>query len=177
MAVVATELAGDGREALAATLEGDTSELEAVVRRLRQGSREVVAGRLALAAQSSTARAVLRSPSRGARFLAAWMRGLDVRARAAVASELDRATLAAVLEPLAAELVLEPDAQRGASWVVARGRRVISRPLRAEEWTEVLDELDEGPAATGVVALRVERAVRIVGRRGELSALARAVRV
>lgn len=108
-------------------------------------------------------------------LLARWLRGLDRehRARVLAAWPLDTARRLAQRAP--GSPPWSGDAQPTATWMVTTARRTLDRWATLDEWAELLEDLRDARPASSPSALRLERSVRIAGRRDACARLAREV--
>lgn len=174
-AVTAVELSGDDPTALLAVLDAAFAETARVHRaRLRaDGDRGRIASSIAREATSlRRLRAAPRSPDRGARLLARWMRSLAPATRADAARALDASDVETVRRCVPAATPLPEHLVATAGFVVARALQRGGRVLRPAQWTELLDAAEGRAVLADADTRAIDRALRLLGRATELVALA-----
>ena len=175
--VVTAGLAGsDGSDLLPALDPDDRADWERVYARLRAAgdrrsiARALVRERLSLAAAHE---APPTDPARGAELYARWMRGLGAGERSLLARSLDAATAEKVTRVARDAEGLTPAQQDRVTWLVACARATLGSLPTAGELAEVVHAWRAKSAITSERAVRIERAVRVAGRRQAFVALAR----
>lgn len=116
-----------------------------------------------------------RDGARGEVFLARWLRGVDRDDRAKVLASLPTEAAQRIARRAPSAAALGPDAHATATWMVAASRRALSRWPDPPEWTELFEDLTDDRPAASPTAVRLERMVRVMGRRGACAAVAREV--
>ncbi len=173
--VVTAGLAGsDGSDFLPALDPDDRAEWERVHSRLRASgdrrsiARALVRERLSLSAREDT----LVDPARGAELYARWMRGLGPGERSRVARSLDAATAQRVTSTVRAAAPLPVSHHDRVTWLVACARATLGSLPTAVELAEVVRAWRAESPVMCDRAARIERAVRVAGRRPACVALA-----
>lgn len=174
-AVAAVELSGDDPGALLAVLDAAQADRARGHRTALRaaGDRARVAAAIALEASTlRRLRAARRSPDRGARLLARWMRGLTPALRAPAARALDASDAASVLRAVPTATALPEPLAATAGFVIARSLLRNGTMLRPAQWTELLDAAEGLAVLADADLRRVDRTLRLLGRAAELVALA-----
>lgn len=174
--VVTAGLAGsDGSDFLPALDPADRADWARVHSRLRASgdrrsiARALVRERLSLAAREDTP----TDATRGAELYARWMRGLGAGERSLLARSLDGVTAERVTVAARTADALTLTQQDQVTWLVACARATLGSLPSAGELAEVVRAWRAEGAVSGERAVRIERAVRVAGRRSAFVALAR----
>jgi hypothetical protein len=174
-AVTAVALSGDDPTALLAVLDAGGADAARGHRARLRGEGERVRIASSIAREAAALRrlhAVPRSPDRGARLLARWMRGLAPATRADAARALDASDAEAVRRCVPAATPLPEHLAATAGFILARSLQREGRVLRPSQWTELLDAAEGRAVLADADTRAIDRVLRLLGRASELVALA-----
>lgn len=174
-AVVVALLAGDASvEAWSALDASDRDAAERVRTRIRAQVDRVAVARAIVAERFAVVHATSSPPPtrRGAVFYARWLRALAPPDRARIARGLTANDAALIAVEAPSHRALDASHVPTATWLVTRGSALLERLPSVAELAEVFGTLRAEHDPAGDAAVRLERMIRVAGRRRACETLA-----